>query len=127
MTFQEKTETLIKDLQRRGVSPYTTAPPLFRLLWAIGLRIPPPFFLGFVTLTLAFGVFFGVLWGALMWVISWRGGSVEVAIAASAAAGLLFGLMMAGCCRWKAAKLGLPPWNEYPRTLSVEPADPTRD
>ena len=126
MTFHEKTDTLIKDLQKRGESPYTTAPPLFRLLWAIGLQVPPPLFLGFVTLTVANGVFFGVLWGVLMWVLIWHGGSPEVVIAASAAAGVLFGLAMAGYCRWKAAKLGLPPWKEYPKNLSAESDDPSR-
>jgi hypothetical protein len=119
MTFEEKTETLIKDLQKRGVSPYTTAPPLFRLLWAIGLQVPPPFFLGFLTLTLLSGVFFGVFWGAFMWVIQWQWWiiPVEGAIGASAAAGLFFGLAMAAYYRWKAVKLGLPSWNKYPQAL----------
>ena len=113
---RQKVERLITELRRQGVSPYTVAPPLFRLLWALGLEVPPPFFLGFVTLTLLMGAFFGIFWGAFMWLLQWRAWHIplELAIVASAGVGLLFGLSMAGYYRWKAARLRLPPWESYP-------------
>jgi hypothetical protein len=116
MTHRQKVERLIADLRKQGVSPYTVAPPLFRLLWALGLEVPPPFFLGFITLTLLMGAFFGILWGALMWLLQWEAWHMplELAVMASAVAGLLFGPSMAGYYRWKAARLRLPPWESYP-------------
>jgi hypothetical protein len=117
-THRQKVEQLIADLSKRGVSPYTVAPPFFRLLWALGLMLPPPFFLGFLSLTLLMGFFFGLFWGAFMWLLQWQAWQmpIEQAVVASAAAGLFFGLSMAGYYRWKGARLHLPPWDSYPET-----------
>ncbi len=52
MTHQQKVDCLIEELGQQGVSSYTAAPPLFRLFWALGFKVPPPFFLGFRKLTL---------------------------------------------------------------------------
>ena len=116
MSHREKVDHLIADLGKRGVSQYTVAPPAFRLLWALGIKIPPPFFMGFGSLTLLMGVFFGVLWGVVMWFLQWQTLrlSLEVAILAAAGAGLLFGLLMAAYYRWKANQLQLPTWENYP-------------
>jgi Family of unknown function (DUF6404) len=115
MTHQQKVDHLIADLGTRGVGPYTVAPPFFRLLWALGLNVPPPFFLGFFSLTVFMGVFFGVLWGALMWLSQWRARhSLMTAVTLSAVTGLSFGLSMAWYYRRKARRLGLPSWNQYP-------------
>lgn len=121
MTHRQKVECLIVDLGRRGVGAYTVAPPLFRLLWLLGLEVPPPLFLGFGKLTLGMGVPFGLFWGAFMWLVQWRteSVSVEAAALASVAVVVFFGLSMAAYYRWKAKRLGLPSWANYP-----EPALP---
>jgi hypothetical protein len=111
---RQKVERLIADLRQRGVSPYTAAPPLFRLVWALGLDVPPPLFLGFLPLTLLMGAFYGAFWGAFMWTLQWRAWQMPLwlAVLTAACAGLAFGLSMAGYYRWKAARL--PPWESYP-------------
>jgi hypothetical protein len=115
MTHRQKVDHLIADLGKQGVNPYTIAPPIFRLLWTLGLEVPPPLFWGFVSLTLLMGGFFGPLWGAFMWLLQWQWHTpVELAILISALAGLLFGLSMAGYYRWTATRLQLPPWDSYP-------------
>ena len=116
MPHRKKVERLIADLGKKGVSPYTVAPPIFRLLWALGLEVPPPFFLGFLTLTLVAGVFFGIFWGAFMWLLQWQAWQMPLGAAAlvAASAGLVFGLSMAAYYRWKASRLRLPPWDSYP-------------
>jgi hypothetical protein len=126
MTHHQKVDHLVTELGQQGVGSYTVAPPLFRLLWALGFKVPPPFFLGFLKLTLlmgsAFGVLWGVMWGIGMWLWLWQGeipGSVAVSITVLAAvlAGLIFGLVMAWYERWKATQLDLPSsWEEYPET-----------
>ena len=125
MTHQQKVERLIEELGQQGIGSYTVAPPLFRLLWALGLEIPPPLFLGIRKLTLLLGTFFGAMWGVMwgigMWLWVWQGdipASVAVVITVLAAilAGLFFGLVMAWSFRAKAAQLGLPAsWEEYPQ------------
>lgn len=51
VTHCQKADHLIAELGQEGVGPYTVAPPLFRLLWALGLEVPPPLFLGFFPLS----------------------------------------------------------------------------
>jgi uncharacterized membrane protein YfcA len=112
MTHREKVDHLIAYLGNEGVHPYTVAPPLFRLLWALGINVPPPFFLGFFTLLLFMGGLFGTgvyMWLALAWHLP-----RELAVVTSTSAGLFFGLILAAYYRWKAAQLQLPPWDSYP-------------
>jgi hypothetical protein len=116
MTHKEKVDHLVDDLAKRGVGKYTAAPPLYRLLWRLGIEIPPPHFAGFWPLAIVMGVFFGVSWGLLMWFFLWRDDNMPlaIAIAASLLAGALFGVTMAAYYRWRAKKLALPPWDDYP-------------
>ena len=123
MAHRQKVDHLIAELGQQGVGSYTVAPPLFRLLWALGLEVPPPFFLGSRQLTLlmgtTFGVLFGPLWGVIMWLWQWQGEipagiAVLMTVFAAVLAGLLFGLIMARPYRVKAAQLGLPSsWENY--------------
>jgi len=98
MTHRQKVDRLIAELGQQGVSPKMIAPPFFRLLWALGLEVPPPLFLGFVELTVLMGAPFGILWGAGMWLLQWQALRVPVVqgVVLSGGAGLLFGLSMAG-------------------------------
>ena len=123
MTHRHKVDHLIEELGQQGVGAYTVAPPLFRLLWALGSEVPPPFFLGFGKLTLlmgtSFGILWGVLWGVFMWLWAWQGQlpaaiGALVTVFAAVLAGLLFGLVMAGFIRWKAERLGIASsWEDY--------------
>jgi hypothetical protein len=117
MTHREKIDHLIEELRKRRVNPYAVAPPAFRLLWAIGLKVPPPFFLGFFSLAFSMGILFAVSWGILMWLFLWRRAQnvpTEVFIITSIIAGVVFGISMAFYYRWKAKKLNLPSWDKYP-------------
>ena len=124
VNLRQKVDPLIEELGQQGMGYYTVAPPLFRLLWALGLEVPP-LFLGFRKLTSANGNLFGVLWGALwgvgMWLWAWQGEipagiAVTVTVFAAVLAGLVFGLVMAWYTRGKGARLGLPSsWEEYPK------------
>jgi hypothetical protein len=120
MTHREKVEMLIADLGKRGVSAYTVAPPMFRALRAMGLRIRPPLYLGFFSLTLLMGIYFGPIWGLLMWLFWWRPAPQILAIV-SLTAGAFFGLSMATYYRWKAKHLNLPSWEKYPLPLKPCP------
>jgi hypothetical protein len=51
-----------------------------------------------------------------MWFLIWRPGNLPpvAALAATLIAGTLFGVIMAAYYRWRARKLALPPWEDYP-------------
>jgi len=114
MTHREKVGLFITDMTKRGVNEFTAAPPAWRTAWGLGLKVPPPHFLGFVTMALTSGVFFGVLWGIAMWFLLWRSLGLGFGAVAGIVAGALFGISMATYYRRSAAKLNLPPWRRYP-------------
>jgi hypothetical protein len=116
MTHRQKVDRHVAESKKVGVPPSTAAPPLFRLLWAPRVEVPPPLFLGFFPLFLVMGGFVGVVWGALSWLLLWQFllMSVMDVISAAVAVGLLFGLWVAVYYRWKAKKMGLPTWDCYP-------------
>jgi hypothetical protein len=115
MTYDEKVTFLLKDLSRRGTNPYTAAPPLYRLLWRLGIEAKPPLFASFWSVAITTGVMFGVLWGILMRFVPWQQSwPVGIAIGTAALAGALFGLTMAAYYRGLARRLALPRWEDYP-------------
>ena len=60
------------------------------------------------------GIYFGIAWGILMWFLLWSGQSMSVwvAMVASFAAGLLFGVSMAFYYRHSARKHSLSKWED---------------
>jgi len=120
-----KVEYLMLDLVHRGISPHTGAPPAFRFLWKVGLRVPPPLFIGFASNTILLGTVFGFLWALLMlcgehWALG--GTNLEFTFVVSALVGLFWGLWMAGFMAWyqRRLKLNLPRWRNYPDKLIAD-------
>jgi len=123
MTHAEKLRCMERHLGALGVPRSLFAPPGYRAAWRMGLELPPPLFTGFLPLAAASGLAFAVLWAALVWlsmrmVHAFMPGAVLAApmqfiAVAALAAGTVFGLVMAGVVRYRARKLGLPPWSRY--------------
>jgi len=65
MGFQEKVARMMEDLAARGVGKFTSAPPLFRLAWKLGLQVKPPLFLESWKVAFGFGVLDGGFLGSL--------------------------------------------------------------
>lgn len=115
MTHPEKLKAMKSHMAALGIMASTAAPPAWKLLWRLGVEIPPPLFLGFWSLALFMGAFFGVLWGVVMWLILWSWQGIPFVFVAIAAlvAGFLFGLSMATYFRYLARKHNLPSWADY--------------
>jgi len=109
MTGSEKLQAMQARMAELGIAPSTAAPPLWKLLWRMGVEVPPPLFMGFWSVALLMGGFFGVGWGILMWFMMWsrQGMAGWVALVAAVVAGVLFGLAMAAYFRHLARKHGL--------------------
>ena len=120
MPFTQKVDRLLADLRGRGVSQWTVAPPLYRLVWALGVELPPPFFLGFLPLALLSGTAFALTFGLFMWIGQWQlwampfEAAARMAAVSAAIAGVIFGPAMAAYYRREARRLSLPPWDSYP-------------
>ncbi len=125
MTFDEKRTAAVELLASRGLWHRTYAPTLVKWLWRFGFKVPPPHFAGFFgTLAVSGGVF-GTVWGLVMWFAVWSrsGLAPMVAVAISATAGLLLGLVMASYYRYSARRHSIPRWSDFvpADTGSAEP------
>ena len=114
MTFEQRRDAALRLMDEAGVGPWTSRPRLWRLLWRLGVEIPPPLFMSAWGGALFSGLSFAVFWGAAMWLLIWRaqGFSPMAAIGSALFAGLLFGAMNSVLSLRKRRKLGLPPWGQ---------------
>ncbi|MGL5389641.1 MAG: DUF6404 family protein [Serratia sp. (in: enterobacteria)] len=114
MTFDEKKQQALALMAEKKMWRSNYAPPLMRLLWKLGVQIPPPPFMPFWQNVLCFGGFIGSLWGVIMWFTVWKsqGYSVLMALQMSLFAGVFFGFFMALYHYWRKRVNKLPDWNE---------------
>ncbi len=113
--FDQRLRQALALLDAKGMRQSTCAPPLFRLLWKLGAKVPPPHMAGFAFNSLLMGGFFGVFWSLLMWLMLWGRQGMPLVIVAAAAllAGALFGLTMAWYLRYHARKHAIPRWQDF--------------
>jgi len=117
MTSRQKIDAAVAYLKARKVGAGTAAPPLYRLLWSLGVYVPPPHFQNFFVIATSMGSFFGGLMGVFF---AFQHGSWELNAVSGLGCGVLFGLSMATYFRWSAAKLGLPKWADFDPKMDEE-------
>ena len=102
-------------LERSRIRRSTYAPPMFRMLWKAGIRLPPPHMNGFVVNEVVMGGFFATFWGLIMWLAlwSWQGRPFVAVVAVSLGAGALFGLIMAAYLAAQARHYQVPRWSTF--------------
>jgi hypothetical protein len=109
VTQREKVDRLLSELSAKGFSRRTIVPPIFRMFWNIGIKIPPPFFIDFWSLALLEGA----LYGAAMAVYCCFFYKLSHVLIVCGIGGAVFGLTVSGIFRWKARGLRLPSWESY--------------
>ena len=121
MKFEAKLSAALERLATTGIRRGNFSPPMHRLLWRLGVQIPPPHFASFTANFLLAGVWFGLAWGALMWFFRWESQSMPLAnaLGTAALAGILFGLSMAFYYRYGARKNALPSWKNFAPSSEV--------
>lgn len=112
--FETRKAKALDLLRGTGMRESNYLPPATRLLWRLGVEVPPPHFAGFFGAALVSGTFFGVVWGVLMWLIVWQHQGLSLAATSLTvlSAGLLFGLFMAAYYAWGRRKHALPAWEQ---------------
>ena len=108
-------QAALRFLDGKGLARVQSAPLLHRLLWRMGIALPPPILAGFVTNALVQGLLFGLFWTALMWLMLWQGSERPLALllAAGLLAGALFGVVMAALMRSLRRHRKLPDWRQF--------------
>lgn len=114
VNFDRKKQRALDIMAAKGMWRSNYAPPLHRLLWKLGVNIPPPPFTFFWHNVLLFGPSFGLTWGIFMWFTTWQPQCVNLttALLSSAMAGVFFGVMMAAFHRWRKYVNRLPEWGK---------------
>ncbi|MCA9315231.1 MAG: hypothetical protein KDB73_07050 [Planctomycetes bacterium] len=97
----------------KGQPAIVSAPPLFRLLWRCGLKLPPPAMMSWWGLFATVGGYMAVAVWLLVTIFGLTAASWLASLVVAAAFGLTFGLLGAVTYRRKGRRLGLPPWHSY--------------
>lgn len=112
--FESRKKHAIEIMAEKGMWSSSYAPPLHRLLWKLGVNLPPPPFASFWVNVFTFGSMYAIPWGMIMWFITWKnhGATLTYALITSLMAGLLFGVLMA-LFHYRCKKANkLPEWNQ---------------
>ncbi len=112
--FDRKYERALQELKETAIWESGYLPLAHRILRKRGFEARPPHYNSFLTNAVPMGLYFGIVWGVLMWLFQWMRWELPiiVAVVASVAAGLFFGLSMAMYYRSSAKKHSLSDWEE---------------
>jgi hypothetical protein len=115
LSREQRVAALKPHMAAIGIAWSTALPPLWPLLWRLGLDVPPPLFLAFWRIVVWMGGAFALAWGAGMWWFVWSPHGIRpvFGLAMAAGGGILFGLAMAAYYRAVARKHRLPSWDAY--------------
>jgi Family of unknown function (DUF6404) len=115
MTFEEKRDAALALVASTGMWRSHYAPPLYRVLWRMGIHVQPPHFAGFWFNVSVLGGFFGAFMCLFTTAAAWFSGRpwpLPGFLVAPVVAGLVFGLLLAGFVHVRARTYSLPPWSE---------------
>ena len=129
MTHSDKVRILLDYAKEKKISRYTLAPPLFRVLWRMGINVPPPVFLGFFKNVLLLGTLFGLsMYLIFRFVLPsfWHYFNIQMfnqmtpvvmaySFRAALLGGMFFGVFMGMIYKIYQVRLKLPKWSEYPQ------------
>ncbi len=114
MTYEEKCEFAIQELEAAKIWKSNYNPPIVKLARKLGFKVPFPHYNSFLSNALSTGIYFGLAWGLFMYFFAWnkQNMSPSVMLATALFAGAFFGLSMACYYRYSFKKHKLTPWHE---------------
>jgi hypothetical protein len=116
LDIRQKRQEALQLLAATGMWRSNYQPPMLRLLWALGIDIPPPHFARFLPNVISSGIFFGATWAILLYLLhGWpEGTSWLIALKKAGISGALFGIAMASYYAHGKRKYHLPDWKNFP-------------
>lgn len=107
----DKIRQFVNSAAENGISPSVAFPSVWRIVWRLGVDLPPPHFMSFWHLTLFSGTLAGILCGILTWITGWESGFIGMV---GLLGGGLIGLSVALYYTVRGRTLDFPPWSEMP-------------
>jgi len=113
--FETKLEWALTYLDGSGINHFNYAPPFYRFLWRLRLKVPPPHFAGFATNFVITAPFLGVAWGLAMRFVAYRDRPVQLAVAIilPAVFGIICGVGIAAYYQVSARRHSIPEWKQF--------------
>lgn len=114
MSYQEKLESALKELDESKVRAPIPRSSVFRLLTKYGINIRPFHYNDFVKNFFIHSIQFALIGGGLMWFFIWQPQDVPITTIANKSiyVGLMFGLLMAFYYKYSALKHNLRKWDK---------------
>jgi hypothetical protein len=118
MMLTPKIQSAVDTAISRGIGRFDAAPPIHRLLWAVGVQARPPHYASFGNNALLMGGFWGISMAVFFAFFAAHmhpeSGAeiIVIPVCVALLAGVAFGLTMAMIFRSRARKAGLPKWDE---------------
>jgi len=111
--LDKKLETALKLLKEQNVKKRQAFPGVHRLLWKVGVNVPPPHFNSFVGNSLFGSIFMFVFMGLWMNLFVWlKSGRLFSELFFTFLGAIIFGIFSALLIERKKAVLDLPKWED---------------
>lgn len=107
MNTIEKRKAYVERLVELGVKERGTVPWLYRVLWKIGVDVPPPLYGSFLQQLLMFGIPAGLFWGISMRILVWSERPILVPVLGAVFFGFWMSVWIWFLLRRTRRKLGL--------------------
>ena len=121
MNHSEKVQLWMRQAQTEKIRPYAAAPPVFRMLWALGVEIGPPHFLNpllwFLSCSASYGASLLGIQVVFIWLLGLgpvTDGKLMIGFIPIASLSIAYSAIVTFVTRRKASRLQLPPWEKYP-------------
>ena len=111
MNSHHKRDAAIKLLDATGIWKSNYAPPLLKMMWALGIDCPLPHMVGFSASALVSGTCFALFMGLALRIL--EGQNAPHLLLSSVLAGVFFGLTMAAYYAYGRRKYQLPLWKNF--------------
>lgn len=112
MSFKDRLEKAHAELQAQGVWLSNYKPPMFSLLRMLGIKVPPPYYLGFhLNAVIAFWYLAIIVFLVMYTGLLGRSETLPDAVDTAAFWGLFYGLGMATFYAIRRRKLQLSDWS----------------
>ena len=110
---EERLEIALNLLKEKNVKKGLAFPALFRLLWKLGINVPPPYFNSYLGNSLLSALYMFVFLGLWMKLFVWdESGHLLRELFLVLLSACLFGLFAASMIEKKKVSLDLPKWEE---------------
>ena len=112
MVYSAKIDKALELLDAAGVMRWSAAPPIYCLLWSLGIPVRPPYFATFWGNVVVTAIYMAVAFSIVGWLLGFYTDKPGAAVLLIFWIAGVPALGTAAFIRWRQHKLGLPAWED---------------